>query len=63
MQYLHQKIERVFLIPAQKVEKLSLFSVALYVADMGGDLHGSVWFWPEAVVDCAVQRGLNILDQ
>ena len=42
---------------------LSLFGVALDVADMGGDLHGSVWFWPEAAVDCAVQRGLDILDK
>ena len=42
---------------------LSLFGVALDVANMGGDLHGSVWFWPEAAVDCAVQRGLDILDK
>ena len=38
----------------------SLFGVALDVADVGGDLHGSVWFRPEAAVDCAVQRGLDI---
>ena len=40
----------------------SLFGVALDVADVGGDLHGSVWFRPEAAVDCVVQRGLNIKD-
>ena len=41
----------------------SLFGVALDVANVGGDLQGSVWFRPKAAVDCAVQRGLDILDK
>ena len=45
-----------------KAHVVSLFGVALDVADVGGDFHGSIWFRPEAAVDCAVQRGLNIID-
>ena len=36
----------------------SLFCVALDVSNMGGDLHCAVWFWPQAVMYCAVQRRL-----
>ena len=38
----------------------SLFCVALDVSNMGGDLHCAVWFWPKAVVYCAVQGRLKL---
>ena len=41
---------------------VSLFGIALDIADVGWYLHGSIWFRPEAAMDCAVQRGLNIKD-
>ena len=58
MQYLGTK----FIMKGGKAYVVSLFGVALDVADVGGDFHGSIWFRPEAAVDCAVQRGLNIKD-